>query len=71
MATPYGKKLNITRDDEFYTVIHDLKSPLAVVDGYLEILQSSPRLNADDQRWITQILATTTRMKNMLDDLYR
>lgn len=41
-ANKYGQRLLKTREDLIYSITHDIKSPLASIIGYIELMQNSP-----------------------------
>ncbi|WP_372728936.1 sensor histidine kinase [Nocardioides sp.] len=51
------------------TVAHELKTPLAVASGHLELLESSPDLSADDRSSLSFIGRSTHRMELVIADL--
>lgn len=58
--------------EEFaYVASHDLKSPLLVVSGFLELLRSTKRdqLDEDGRMYIEAALRGATRMEQLIDDL--
>jgi hypothetical protein len=54
-----------------YSVSHDLRAPLRVIDGYSEILQAehAPQLNEQARGLLRTICASAQRMKQLIDDL--
>jgi len=54
-----------------YSVAHDLRAPLRIINGYAGILRSKYKdsLNADDDRITNVIISNTLRMGNLIDEL--
>jgi PAS domain S-box-containing protein len=54
-----------------YTVSHDLHAPLRHIQGFVELLQreAGPSLPEESLRYLSKITQTTTRMRNLIDDL--
>lgn len=62
-------KVNRVHSDFVANVSHELKTPLTVLRGYLEILQSNPKLDAALQRPIGQMTLQSERMQLIVQDL--
>ncbi len=60
-----------TRQREFVAdASHDLRTPLTIVRGQLEVLARNPNPNPEDvQRATVQVTAATDRMERLVDDL--
>jgi light-regulated signal transduction histidine kinase (bacteriophytochrome) len=56
-----------------YTVSHDLRKPLAVINGYCQVLQElcGEQFNAQTKEYITVIYEGTLRMSRLIDSLLR
>ncbi len=54
-----------------YSVSHDLRAPLRHISGFLELLQSEPGVNADEngRRYMSVIARSAKRMGLLIDDL--
>lgn len=54
-----------------YSVAHDLRSPLRLIDGFSQLLlrKQKGRLDADGQDQIERIRAAVSRMARLIDDL--
>ena len=51
------------------TVSHDLKQPLSVMNGYLELLQMSQRLDARGENFVRMIARSIEHMRHLIDDV--
>ncbi len=51
------------------TLAHELKNPLVVIQGHLELLESSPHLTQGDQSSLTVLDRAAGRMTSIVDDL--
>ena len=51
------------------TVAHELKNPLAIVAGHLELLESSPDVSADDRSSLSFMERGIQRMQRVIADL--
>ncbi|MBL4913513.1 phosphate regulon sensor histidine kinase PhoR [Shewanella schlegeliana] len=81
MAYGSGQQLLIARDitrvrqlegmrKEFVAnVSHELKTPLTVLQGYLEMMQSMAEPDSPNVRAMDQMLQQTTRMRSMVEQL--
>jgi PAS domain S-box-containing protein len=54
-----------------YSVSHDLRAPLRIIDGYSEMIVSdyAPKLDKEGQRMIDIIMANARKMGQLIDDL--
>lgn len=65
----YLKKLDEMKSLFVETVSHDLKSPLAAINGYATLLTFSQNLSERDQTNLNNILQTTMQMQELIVNL--
>jgi signal transduction histidine kinase len=60
-------------DDELTRLVHDLRTPLAIVVGFAELLERRDGELTPAQRseYVTRISESATRMRELLDDVGR
>jgi signal transduction histidine kinase len=64
------KELDRIKSDFVATVSHDLKAPITVIYGYVELLEDTlPHLNELALRSLEEIRESATRMKNLITTL--
>jgi signal transduction histidine kinase len=63
------RRLETVRRDFVANVSHELKTPLTVIGGFAETLRDSQLAASDRQRFIDMLLANTSRMQRIVDDL--
>jgi signal transduction histidine kinase len=63
------KQAEDAKSDFLETVSHDLRSPLASVTGFANALREFGELNEKQQVFVDQILESTERMTNLVNDL--
>jgi two-component system phosphate regulon sensor histidine kinase PhoR len=51
------------------TVSHDLKQPLSVMNGYLELLQMQQRLDTRGENFVRMIAHSIEHMRHLIDDV--
>jgi signal transduction histidine kinase len=51
------------------TVSHDLKQPLSVMNGYLELLQMQQRLDTRGENFVRMIARSIEHMRRLIDDV--
>lgn len=64
------KELDRIKSEFVATVSHDLKAPLTVIQGYVDLLQDAlPELDALAIKGLKEITASVSRMKNLISTL--
>jgi len=66
--TPLRKTDQLKRD-LVATVSHDLKQPLSVMNGYLDLVQMSQKLDARGEGYVRMIVRSIHNMRQLIDDL--
>ncbi len=63
--------LNQELESFSYSVSHDLRAPLRIVEGYAHLLRerACPSLDAEGERMVQEIQAGTARMNALIDDI--
>lgn len=65
----YVKQLEKTRTDFVHALSHDLKSPLASIQGWTHLLHSHGELNEQSTKFVDQIGMAVERVLDMVDQL--
>lgn len=52
------------------SISHDLRTPISVVCGYMELLQSDPMINETNQQYITSSVVRLAQMERLTLDLF-
>jgi signal transduction histidine kinase len=57
-------------DEHIVSLVHDLRTPLTIVQGFADLLSRRSAELSDEQRteYVTRIAAAATEMKAILDD---
>lgn len=63
------KQTDQLKRDLIATVSHDLKQPLGVMQGYLDLLQMSQKLDARGENYSRMIERSIRNMRQLIDDL--
>ena len=63
------KKTDELKRELIATVSHDLKQPLSVMNGYLELLQMSQRFDARGENFARMIGHSIEHMRHLIDDI--
>ncbi|HMJ47364.1 MAG TPA: PAS domain S-box protein, partial [Ferruginibacter sp.] len=62
--------INAELESFTYSVSHDLRAPLRVMNGYAELIaEKNNRLNIETKRMLNNIIANSKRMSRLIDDL--
>ncbi|HEV3229612.1 MAG TPA: histidine kinase dimerization/phospho-acceptor domain-containing protein [Solirubrobacteraceae bacterium] len=61
---------NPRMDDDFVTLLHDLRTPLAIVSGFAELLVNNESTLSPEQRrdYTARIAAAARELLGLLDD---
>ena len=52
------------------SISHDLRTPISVVSGYMELLQSDPAIHSTHKQYITKSLVRLQQMEKLTVDLF-
>lgn len=52
------------------SISHDLRTPISVVSGYMELLQSDPAIHSTHKKYITKSLVRLLQMEKLTIDLF-
>ncbi len=66
--TPY-KETERLKNELITTVSHDLKTPLSVINGYIELLGMYNKLNTRGEEYMAMIQRSIQSMRQLIDDL--
>jgi len=67
-VTPF-KETEQLKNELIATVSHDLKNPLSVINGYIELLEMHNDLNERGQEFMAMIRRSIRTMRQLIDDL--
>ena len=67
-VTPY-KEMDKLKGELIATVSHDLKQPLSVMRGYLDLLQMKNQFDTSSENFINMIDRSILNMRQLIDDL--
>jgi len=67
-VSPY-KEMDKLRSDLIAAVSHDLKQPLSVMRGYLDLLQMKNTFTDQSMSWIGMVERSILKMRQLIDDL--
>jgi len=67
-VTPF-KETEQLKNELIATVSHDLKNPLSVINGYIELLEMYNDLNERGQEFMAMIRRSIRTMRQLIDDL--
>jgi signal transduction histidine kinase len=65
----YFKRLDQMKSQFVATVSHDLKSPLNIINGYVELLQMAGPLNEEQDEYIAKIIRSVRRLTALITNL--
>lgn len=63
------KETDQLKNELIDTVSHDLKQPLSIMSGYMELIQMTTSLDERANGFITVVLRSIQNMRNLIDDL--
>jgi PAS domain S-box-containing protein len=62
-------RLEQLKTDMIRIASHDLKNPLAIIKGYMALMQTDPDLSAENIEFLGEIEKATRRMEKILEDI--
>jgi PAS domain S-box-containing protein len=62
-------RLEQLKTDMIRIASHDLKNPLAIIKGYMALMQADPALSAENIEFLGEIEKATRRMEKILEDI--
>ena len=63
------REYNNQKTDLFYTIVHDIKNPLTVINGYATMILQYPDFSEDKKKdFVKKIVRETERLTKMLND---
>ena len=65
----YLKKLDRIKSDFVNAVSHDLRSPLTAILGYIELIERSGEINANQKEFINRVQTSVHNITHLVDDL--
>jgi len=65
----YLKELDEMKSDFVSTVSHDLRLPLSIIEGYIDLLKEAGPLNAQQRQFVGRIKVATANMNQLITDL--
>jgi PAS domain S-box-containing protein len=63
------KETDQLKNELVATVSHDLKQPLSVMRGYLDLLQMTNTFDENSQRYVNQLFTAFHHMRHLIDDI--
>ncbi|PJF27728.1 MAG: hypothetical protein CUN53_02990 [Phototrophicales bacterium] len=63
------KETEQLKSELLQTVSHDLKQPLSIMNGYIELMQIQNRLDETGMRYSNAVLRSIENMRRLIDDL--
>lgn len=64
------EKLNLNYENIFYTISHDLRGPLANVEGLINLLKNTPETRSEDSKSIINVLGISVRnLRQAIEDV--
>ena len=63
------KRMDKLKDELVATVSHDLKQPLSVMRGYLDLLQMTNQFDQRSQHYVSNLYQAFHNMRQLIDDL--
>jgi len=63
------KEVDQLKTELVHTVSHDLKQPLSIMNGYVELLFMQEKLDETGQNWAGMIQKSIQKMRRLIDDI--
>jgi signal transduction histidine kinase len=63
------KELEKAKEDFFHMITHDMRAPLASIQGYVELLKKMIPPSDKTEKFISNMLFSSRRLRGMIDDI--
>lgn len=63
------KELEKAKEDFFHMITHDMRAPLASIQGYIELLKKTIPPSEKTEKFISNMLFSSRRLRGMIDDI--
>lgn len=63
------KQLDRMKEDFFHSIVHDLRNPVATIEGFLQMLVSRGNLTDQEKSYIDYVNRSTERLRDMVDNI--
>ncbi|MCX5785378.1 MAG: ATP-binding protein [Elusimicrobia bacterium] len=65
----YEKELEKAKEDFFHMITHDMRAPLATIQGYAELLMKKVPPSPSTDKYFKSVLYSSRRLRGMIDDI--
>lgn len=63
------KEIESARETVFHMITHDMRAPLASIQGYAQLMRSVPTGSAEAEKFVSAILRSSARLNGMIGDI--
>ncbi|OGR83246.1 MAG: hypothetical protein A3J74_03325 [Elusimicrobia bacterium RIFCSPHIGHO2_02_FULL_57_9] len=57
------------KDDFFHSLVHDLRSPISSIDGFIEIMQNRPALGEKEKKYLDYIQTSSKLLRELVTNI--
>lgn len=63
------RDLDRMKEEFFHSIVHDLRSPLTTIDGFMQLLEEGPSLGEREKTFIGFVRKSSERLRQLISDI--
>lgn len=63
------RDLDRMKEEFFQSIVHDLRSPLTTIDGFMQLLEEGPSMGEKEKTFINYVRKSSERLRGLISDI--